>query len=206
MGIIYIAALIIGGGVLAVQLLMGHEADADAHVDAGHLGAGHLGAGHVSGGHVSDVHDAAHDAGGFAAIVLSLRFWTFGLLAFGLSGALLEYVVRAGALLTPLLAAGMGLASGYFAAWLISVLIRTGSSSGAGDTDAVGQVGKVLVSLSKEQPGKVRVELKGQSIDYLAITDEEAALEAGADVLVEEANDGTLRVSRAREPFLPPED
>ncbi len=159
MGILYLAALIIGGGTLAVQLVLGHDADADADADLDADG---------------DVHaDGGHGDGGFAAVVLSLRFWTFGLLSFGLVGTLLHYLHLAGSLATPVLAVAMGLASGFFAAWVLATLMRTATSSGAESSDAVGHVGKVLLPLSRDSRGKVRVEIKGQSVDYMATTEED---------------------------------
>jgi hypothetical protein len=49
----------------------------------------------------------------------------------------------------------------------------------------------------------VRVQVRGQTIDYLAATDEEI-LEAGAEVLVSEVRSGEVQVSRAPAEFRGP--
>jgi membrane protein implicated in regulation of membrane protease activity len=187
-GTIYIAALIVGGGAIAVQLLMSAGGDADADVqgdvdaDADHSGHGHH----------------AGDGSGILPIFLSLRFWTYALLAFGLVGTLLWYLGLAPEPVTAVVAAVMGLSSGFTASWLFRALARseTGASS-----DAVGQVGRVLLPCAKGRRGKVRIQLHGQTLDVLATTDEEE-LPAGSAVLVEEMRGEVAHVSPAPADFL----
>jgi membrane protein implicated in regulation of membrane protease activity len=209
-GIIYLAALIVGLGTISLQLFMSGDGDADAGHDLSVDGAGDVDAGgdldldlaadghlHVDGDH------AHHGAGGagFLPIILSLRFWTFGLLAFGLAGTLLHYLHLASELVVPFVAVAMGLGSGLLVSWAFRVLARSTTQSGAQATDAVGTVGKVLVACEQGSRGKVRIELMGQSIDYLATTDQ-ARIEEGELVLVEEMRDGTAHVSRAPSEFV----
>jgi membrane protein implicated in regulation of membrane protease activity len=213
-GVIYLGALIVGLGTILLQLFMSGDGDADADA-GGHdvaidadadadVGAD-ADADADAGGHDGDVHGhGGHDiTGGFLPIFLSLRFWTFGLMAFGIVGTLLSYLGLAAPLLTAVLAAGMGGGSGFFASWSFRALARAGTQSGAQTGDAVGQVGKVLVPCTKHARGKVRVELRGQAIDYLATTDSEELAE-GELVLIEEIREGEVRVSRAPAEFLPP--
>jgi membrane protein implicated in regulation of membrane protease activity len=209
-GVIYLGALIVGLGTILLQLFMsgdgdadagGHDvavdadADVDADVDADAAGHDFDAQGH--GGH------GGHDiAGGFLPIFLSLRFWTFGFMAFGIVGTLLAYLGLAAPLLTALLATAMGVGSGFFASWSFRALARSATQSGAQSGDAVGQVGKVLVRCTRQGRGKVRVELRGQTVDYLATTEAEELAE-GELVLVEEVRDGEVRVARAPAEFLP---
>src|SRR5262252_1089543 len=113
MGVVYLAALIVGLGVLSLGLL-GHGADAhgaDLHVGGVH---GDLGHGHAS-GHGAD--DAHHQSGLFGvALFLSLRFWSFALMAFGSVGTLLTWFALAGSAATALIAVAVGLFSGGLAA------------------------------------------------------------------------------------------
>ncbi len=201
-GILYLAALILGGGTLAVQLFMGHDADAagaDASVDADFDADADM---DVAGGpHLDAVHEADSDAAGFAAIFLSLRFWTFGFFAFGMVGTLLHYLHLSSSLVALLAALGMGLGSGFFASWIFQTLKRSAVSSAAEQGDAVGQVGKVLVPCERGGHAKVRLELRGQSVDFIATTDDEA-LADGELVLVEQVEDGMLHVSKAPPDFL----
>jgi membrane protein implicated in regulation of membrane protease activity len=123
-------------------------------------------------------------------------------MAFGIVGTLLAYLGLAAPLLTALLATAMGVGSGFFASWSFRALARSTTQSGAQSGDAVGQVGKVLVRCTRQGRGKVRIELRGQTVDYLATTEAEELAE-GELVLVEEVRDGEVRVARAPAEFLP---
>jgi membrane protein implicated in regulation of membrane protease activity len=190
-GILYLAALVIGGGVLALQLLLGGDSDSDA-------GAGEV---HADTG---DGHDTGHAHGeaGFLPIFLSMRFWIYGLLGFGMVGAILHYLELAGSLTTPLVAGAVGLLAGFIASWTFRVLARADTSSGAEATDVVGQVGRVLIPCARGSKGKVRIELRGQTLDLIATTDDEE-LTSGSPVLIEEIRGMTAHVSRAPSDFLP---
>jgi membrane protein implicated in regulation of membrane protease activity len=184
MGTFYLAALIFGLGTILFQLF------GASHGDADHPGDLHDGS--------SGAHDAGHadHSGGILPIVLSLRFWTFGSLAFGLTGALLHYLGLAPLAIVPFLALAMGLGSGWFAAWSFRALMKSATQSGAVAGDALGKLGRVLVSCQRGSRGKVRLELRGQTVDFLATTDEDE-IEPGTSVLVEEVREEELVVSRA---------
>jgi membrane protein implicated in regulation of membrane protease activity len=210
LGTLYLAALIFGLGINLLQfVLAGIGGDADA--DHGDLDAGgdvdadaDVGDGDV----VHPTGDGAHHSGdgGFLPLVLSLRFWTFGSLAFGIVGSLIHFAGLAPAPVGLALAVAMGLASGLLASWVFRALTRSSSQSGALATDAVGQVGRVLVPVARGARGKIRIQLRGQTIDYLATTDDEA-LDVGADVLVSEVRSGEVHVCRAPSEFAgPPSD
>ena len=192
MGVLYLAALILGLGTIMVQLLMGGDGDADA--DAG----GDADVQDMDTDH-ADAHAEADS--GFLPIFLSLRFWIFGSLAFGMVGSLLHFLGLASGLVTLVAASVMGVGSGMLASWIFRVLNRQQVSSGAGENDAVGHVGKVLIRVPAQGHGKVRIQLKGQTLDLLATTDEVELLE-GEQVLVEEMRDGRARVSKAPPDFL----
>ena len=199
-GVVYLAALVVGLGTILVQLMMSGDADGDADADA-HADVGD-GDADAAGDHEMG-HDVGHAGADVLMVVLSLRFWTFALLAFGLSGALLHYLELASRVVTPVVAIVLGLASGLVASWVFRALVSSETSSGALADDAVGQVGKVLVPPSQGSRGKVRIVLKGQAVDVLATTDE-SDLTVGDQVLVEEMEDATAHVSRAPAAFLPP--
>lgn len=213
MGLVYLAALIVGFGTIALQLFMSGEGDGDAGAD-GHVDAeldadadadldadahadvhADLHGGH--GGH------GGHGDGGFLPIFLSLRFWTFTLLAFGLSGSLLHYLDLAASPVTLGVALGLGLFSGLLASLAFRALGRSEVSSAATSGDAIGQVGKVLLPVGKESRGKVRIELKGQTVDLIATTDEDR-LEPGQLVMIEDIRETTAHVSPVPPELLPP--
>jgi membrane protein implicated in regulation of membrane protease activity len=130
------------------------------------------------------------------ATFLSLRFWTFSLLAFGLVGTCFHFFGLGGFVVTLVTALGMGAFSGFGATLAFRALANASTTSGSGSGDAVGRVGKVLVPLRKDTRGKVRVEVNGEMIDYLATTDDEE-LDAGAEVLVVEVRGESAHVARA---------
>jgi membrane protein implicated in regulation of membrane protease activity len=151
-------------------------------------------------GHAGDVgHDAGtgHGAGSaFLPIFLSLRFWTFALLAFGMVGAAVQTLDLASPWATTLLASGMGLAAGFGASWAFTALGRAQTSSGAQSRDLLGQSARVLVPPGAGGRCKVRVELLGQTIDLLAAT-EDPDLREGDEVLVVGTEEEIVQVSRA---------
>lgn len=180
MWLVYVAALVIGLGVLLLQAVLGSHGGGDHH----EIGA-------------SSGHDDHGDSGvgGFVGALLSLRFWIFGSLAFGLSGSLIHAFSLAGPVATFFIAAGAGLAAGAFAVAAFRALTRGVASPTPLTSSAVGQIAKVLVPLEKGQVGQVRVALGGASVDLMATTDE-PSLSRGEEVLVDEVNGGVAHVSR----------
>jgi membrane protein implicated in regulation of membrane protease activity len=186
MGVLYLAALIVGLGVLGLQFVMGSSgSDAEAS-DLDHAEGDHHG----------------HLDAGIVAIFLSIRFWTFGLMAFGLVGSALHFLSLASPLVTAILAGLMGLGSGTLANLTFRFLTRTHVSSGAEAADAIGQVGRVLIPIERGKRGKIRIAVRGQTVDLLASTDDER-LKDGDLVVVEELRGTTAHVSRASRDFVP---
>ena len=186
MGTLYLASLIVGLGVLVLQLAMGGKSgdgvDADGDGVADDAEAGH------------DGKELAHGSD-FVSLFLSTRFWIFTALAFGLSGSLIHFLALASTLATVLIAGGAGVSSGLFASLAFRAVKRAATTSSAATTDAVGQVGRVLVSVTKGKVGQVRVELKGSSVDMLATTDDDE-IARGEAVLIEDVRGHVAHVSR----------
>jgi membrane protein implicated in regulation of membrane protease activity len=189
---LYITSLIIGGGLLIISLLSGGETG-----EAGGPGGGGL-----------EGTEAGSDGSlGSALPLASLFFWTFFLAFFGLTGVLLSILAReAGALLTACLSAGVGLSAGLIAARVLRRLGRAEVDSSVRPDDLVGQLGRVVVPVGREQLGKVRVELKGRTVELLAYSDTRVPLAPAHRVLVHDVlKDGLVRVISAEEPRgLPP--
>lgn len=171
---VYLAALIIGAGTLLLQAVLGHDHDADGD------------------------HDHDHDDGGAASLLLSSRFWIFLALAFGLSGALLTLFRLAGSTLIFVLASGSGLGSGLLAALVIRALKRGQVSGVANADEAIGRIAEVLIPCERGRIGKVRLQLRGQTMDLLARGGDEA-IGAGSKVVIEDIDGGIALVSRAPE-------
>jgi len=186
MGLVYLASLVFGLGVLLLQVVFGGK-DVGHHGD---LGGAH---GTLDGKHLGkDL--AAHDTS-FLALVLSTRFWIFAALAFGLSGSLMHLFALAGTVVTALIAGDAGVASGLFATLAFRAVGRGSVTTTSTASDAVGQIGKVLVGVSRGRVGQVRIELRGHSVDFLATTDDEE-IPRGERVLVEEVRGSVVHVTR----------
>lgn len=209
----YLAALILGLGLFAVQML--------SSGDGGEQGAPALGSGldHDGGpaslvsGHPLDG-GAAHpsldgepqptQAGlhSWAGIFMSLRFYMFAAIGLGLVGAPVTAfelsppgLTLAVALLT---AFGVGTLASFGFRWLG----RETLSSGATETELVGHVGRVLVACGKGRRGKVRLTVRGQTLDFVATTDE-PWIEPAMAVIVESVVGGNVHVCAAPSELLP---
>jgi membrane protein implicated in regulation of membrane protease activity len=198
MGLAYLFALVVALGVLLVQIAAGGR---DAHHD---IGAGHAALGQAASGHAAPGQGApGHATHGplvdgepaLWTLFLSLRFWTFFALGFGLSGSLLHFLSLATPLATVLVAALAGLASGLFAALVFRMVGRSAANTVTGASQAVGRVGRVLVPCGPGLNGQVRVEIGGGSVDLRASSDDES-IARGEAVLVEDVRDDVARVSR----------
>lgn len=183
----YVGSLVLGGGLLGTSMLLGgsdHDADHDADLGADHdadLGADH-----------DHDHDHAHGphgpdlAGALWLPVLSLRFWTFFLAFFGLTGTLLDLLDLAPAGVTLGVALGLGLLCGYTTAALIrSLRAQHVDSSIDPERDYVGRSGEVLQDVVPGDPGLVRLHVKGVHVDLEALVEPgAAALRRGQKVIV----------------------
>jgi membrane protein implicated in regulation of membrane protease activity len=178
--LVYIGALVVAAGVLGFQLALGHHGVDGAAHDADHA--------------------ADHDAT-IWTFVASLRFWAFALLAFGLVGTLITFFGFAGVGLTAALALGCGLASGVAAVSVIRRLGQRTQTSHATSGDVVGRVGRVIVPPNADGRCKVRVEVKGSMIDYVARATDDVT--EGEAVLVEDDEGAQVRVSRAPKEIKP---
>jgi membrane protein implicated in regulation of membrane protease activity len=183
---LYVVSLIVGGGLLLLSLLVGGEAGEVDGVDSGGLEGTASGEG----------------SPGSALPLASMFFWTFFLAFFGLTGVLLSTLARgAGTLLTVLLAVGMGTGAGLIAYQVLRRLGRAEVDSCVRPTDLVGRLGRVVVPVGREQPGKVRVELKGRTVELLAYGDETVPLAPSQRVYVHDVlKDGSVRVVSAEVP------
>jgi membrane protein implicated in regulation of membrane protease activity len=198
MGLVYLFALVASLGILLVQFAMGGKGDADGDLHAGDLHAGDADAD-------AQVHTAAAGkpvaknlqtaSNDFILFLLSFRFWIFTLLGFGFSGTLLHFLSLAGPVTAALVAAFAGLSSGLFATWAIRVAMRSSSTSSDDVTQARGRTGRVLVPCAKGKVGQIRIEMKGQSVDLLATTDEDE-ISRGEHVLVVDFDGDVARVAR----------
>lgn len=195
---LYLAALIFGLGIFAVQALSSSDAgdgehpalpgDADAH--AGETWLAH------------HTHAASAGDAGWASVFMSLRFYMFAAIAFGAVGA----PVTAFGSIAPGLTFGAALLTALVVAMAASLAFRAlgrGTlSSSASERELMGQVGRVLVACEKGRKGKVRLTVRGQIVDFVATTDEQR-LAPGTGVIVQEVHAERVHVCAAPIELLP---
>ena len=130
--------------------------------------------------------------------LLSLRFWTFFLCFFGLTGLLITLVrPDLAPWLTALIAVGMGIFCGWVAAAVLRSLSRQPISSMVKPEALIGQVGQVEIPFDQASRGKVKLVLGDSTVSYFAITQEERAFAVGEAVLVVGMEHGKLWVASA---------
>lgn len=204
MGLVYLFFLLVGLGLLMLQAVLGSkdadhggfekdlhlEAGADAHAD----GADHD---HDAADHAEHEHGDM-GFGGLMALFLQVRFWVFAFLGFGLSGTLLTYLSSVGFLPTLITAMVLGVGSGFTAALAFKLLKRMAGDHAEETSQAVGRVGRVIVPVEPTSVGKVRIELRGQSVDLVAKT-HGTRIDRGDLVVIEDMEGEIAQVSRAPE-------
>ena len=182
---LYLVCAGFAGTFIAFTLATGGEGAAEAH------------------GHDADGGDDAHashasvlaDASFSWLPITSLRFWTFALAFFGLTGAILTWLGNTRSVVTLLLALLVAWVVGVMASWVSYVLGVRESTSQVSDLDLEGASATVIVAFGKGATGKVRIESKGRTFDVLARTEDADALAEGAQVLVVSMAGGTAMVS-----------
>jgi hypothetical protein len=163
---IFLIALIVGAGLLLFSLFAsgdgGGKPEIDGHAD-------------VDADHDHD-HDGGVDVGGLAWLPLaSLRFWTFFMAFFGATGTALTLIERdMNAWVRAAIAAAMGYVCGAAAVSVFRYMRRSQTTSNLAVDDYIGETAVVRVSVARGKTGKVRLDLKGRTLDLLAETEEEA--------------------------------
>lgn len=193
---VYLFAFALGGLLLLASIFLGdkdggHDADHDADAGSGSTGPSNPS---------SLAHDADADHGALAGVFsafLSVRFWMFFLAFFGLTGLVLDGLdIVPNSDLALVLAIAMGILTGEVTVHVFRRLAHSETSTAAGTHDYVGKSGRVLVGFGPGALGKLRLTLKGTTVDVLASTDEERPFVPGDDALVIQMNDTTAVVAR----------
>lgn len=176
---IFLALAIVGIGLLALQSLGGH--DAEAEIDDLELD------GEVDG------HDADHDSLIFPWA--SLRFWAVSCAASGSIGTLGLWLTDAPRALVASVAVATGVILGWLSHYVLVRLARDASSSTASLHSGRGRLARVVTPIGEGTRGKIRLEIKGQLVDMVARA--ELPIEAGAEVVVTDIEGEEAQVIRA---------
>jgi len=181
---VYVGSLLFGGLLIGASFL-GAGNDTDVH--AGDVGHGHAG---------GDGHDQSH--GSALLSLFGLRFWSFGSAFFGLTGLVLHLAggpMLAGA--APLIAGAVGAVAGLGATTTFRALARDTIGQVPAASALVGREGRLLLPVAPAQRGKVRLAVPGGGhVDLLAESDDDAAIDAGTDVMVVEVRGNVVIVER----------
>ena len=140
--------------------------------------------------------------GGPLSLLFSTPFWSFGLTGFGLSGLLMQLLVRNSAgwfsqLIAFTIGGGMGLA----ATQLLRVIGRREADSLVRSDDLIGLEGVVTLAMDAEQRGFVEVSVRGTLLRRPALSCK-GALAPNTKVVVVASDDHTLRVETLQPPPL----
>lgn len=176
----------------------GDSSDAHALTDgSGHAQAPEQALTTSSGpGHMNLSHSHHGSGLGAAALqLLSLQLWTY-LLAFGgLTGLLLRTLGHVGEPMAGLCALSVGLGTALTARKVLRGLAREVDSGTVDAERLLGATAEVLVPADAGKTGKVRLSVRGQTVDLLARASDGSALTAGAEVVILEVKDGVAEVT-----------
>jgi membrane protein implicated in regulation of membrane protease activity len=138
----------------------------------------------------------AGSLGGLLLIFLSLRFWTFFLAFFGLTGIVLDGLSLAHPMVALACALLMGGGTGFTAVRVLRSLTRDSTTSSARSADYVGKTARVVIPVGEGRTGKVRVQIKGSTVALLAQGVDDELLGGEAEVLIVEMDGPRARVAR----------
>jgi hypothetical protein len=175
---IYATALAVGGTLLLASVVLGHHGIDHGH-DFGH-GPNHDGSGSVE--------------LGILAAFLSVRFWTFAFAFFGLTGIVFEKLVpHEDGRSVFAIATMTGGVVGFVAAWTITRLRGSTVTSVPSELGYVGLEAEVLLDVTPEEPGRIRVSARGSLVD-LPARGEGARFATGERAVVLDVKDGVARI------------
>lgn len=191
---LYIVAAIIGGGLVLISALTGGHGHGDHDFSHDHdFSSDH----DLSGDNPHVDHVADNVIGPDWAMwlpFLSLRFWTYALATFGLIGWASEALTSTASPTVLTVSIICGVVMGAVVATVMRYLMKTTFDSGARTADLLGVEGRVTVPVNPGLDGKVRLTVKGDTIDFLALSNDDRILTAGEEVVVVAVENDRLRV------------
>lgn len=170
---LYVFTLVLGGVLVGASMLLGtHDDSGDGEVET------------------------ESEIEGFLFGLLSVRYWTFFCAFFGLTGVVLDGLgLVSHWAIAALLSTAMGAAAGFGSTWLLRALSSDSSNSAASSSEMIGKTGRVLVPIGPELVGKVRIALRGTSVDMLALSIDGKTHPTRAEVLIVELDGTRVKVA-----------
>ncbi|MES1228478.1 MAG: NfeD family protein [Armatimonadota bacterium] len=179
MFLVYTVSAIVAGVMVLLSLFgADHGSDHEVHVELHHDGAD-------------------HDSGqGHWLPFFSLRFYTYFFAGFGTTGLLLTLLTKTTPIAIGWIAAVVGLVAGLAVSIVVRLLKLSETTTSSKDNDVLGKEAEVLVAIRGTVPGRIRCSVKGDLIDFLAVTEEGQDIEAGTPVVVVLMENGRAHVAR----------
>lgn len=173
---LFLGAVAFGVTLLVASFLLGGK-------DTDHGGGGHA-------------HGDSAPGFGWAPFS-SLRFWVF-LLTFGGGAGLALDALGSSTLEASIGALAVGWLSGAIAVTVVRKLSATSESSDVHGSELIGGSGTLVLPVGTDKPGKVRVDVKGRQVDFVAnLIEPGPELATGTQVMiVAEGEHGTLLVGK----------
>lgn len=197
---LYIVCSVIGLALILLSAFAGHHDFTlgvhDVQIDHGghdfHFGHD----AHVD--HGGDAHgdSAAESAGTNGAWLpfLSLRFWTYLCAGFGVTGLLLTLFTHTSHSLAIWLSIGTGLICGLMVSYIYRICQVTSTDSMTREKDILGSEAKVLVAIRDKQPGRIRCCVKGDWVDFIALSSDGSELLVGDEAVIVAMENGKAMV------------
>lgn len=189
---LYLFSFALGGVLLLASIFLGdkdgggHDSPSDSDADSG-----------PSQGIDHGVADSHGSVAGLFTAFLSLRFWMFFLAFFGLTGLVLDGLdLLESSLIALVISLAMGLITGQVTVAVFRSLSASETSTAAGPGDYIGKSGRVLVGFGPGTLGKLRLTLKGTTVDVLATSDDDRPFSSGDEAMVIQMNETTAMVAR----------
>lgn len=187
---VYASALVFGGIFVAASALgfdKSHDAAVHAEVELSSSDHDHD---HDHGAQPTEI----GEAGALLATFLTFRFWTFALASFGLAGTLMSVLKVSGWVSLPSsLLAGLGI--GFAVATLFRLANKRQVGTIADVQQLLGREGTVLLPVTADKAGKIRVVHDGQTLDLLARTRDAHHFARGERVLVVDMKAGEATIT-----------
>ncbi|NJK41066.1 MAG: NfeD-like protein [Acaryochloridaceae cyanobacterium SU_2_1] len=128
-------------------------------------------------------------------LIKSLKFWTFGSCFFGLTGLLLSRLSAPfSAPIIFAIALGVGLICGTAMSSVLLYLRGQQADSLVSQEDLMGLMATVEIPFDASSRGKVRLQVKGNILDMVALTDDLKTFEPGEQVFVVGTQDSQVWV------------
>ncbi len=200
---LYAFSLIVGGVFVLLSVLSGAgDVDADADMDHGlDFDADHDFDTELDANVDADLDggDAGHDIETFGRRynpLKSFKFYTFSMAFFGLTGVVFTLLQLLSSQLATLGLSGvMGLSAGLAVSYILHAANQSEGGRGIGENDYQGAVGQVILPIHVGQRGKIRMQIKGRTVDILAVgEDDDVVLDFNSECIVLGIEDGVARV------------